>query len=194
MSYPGRHEGALIPIGDAFNHASRNEGLEYSFEQFDAPPTDFVYTAERNIDAGEEITDSYGPKPVMTLFTDYGFVEDFRDNADGKFFADVAGHELRLLSAGFLKLAERAGALVAIEGYEGLGQARVFLKDLASRARVQVPVEGRPAHRDDAVQQAFAGLLTKALDDATREWMPLEICLQALNIDEGGPGPGNATM
>ena len=38
----------------------------------------------------------------MTLFTDYGFVEDFRNNADGKFFADVAGHELRLLSAGFL--------------------------------------------------------------------------------------------
>ena len=153
--------------------------------------------------AGEEVTLSYGPKPVMTLFTDYGFVEDFRDNADGKFFADVAGHELRLLSEGFLKLAGRAGALVAIEGYypsskadafEGFGPARAFLKDLASKAREQVVVEGRPAHRDDAVQQAFSKLLTKALDDATRDWMPLETCLQALNIDEGGPGPGNATM
>jgi hypothetical protein len=39
-----------------------------------------------------------------------------------------------MLTNNFLSLAERAGVLVAIEGYEGLG-GRTFLKDIVTKAR-----------------------------------------------------------
>ena len=92
-----------------------------------------------------------------------------------------------MLTNNFLSLAERAGVLVAIEGDEGLG-GRTFLKDIVTKARQSAASAGRPAHRDDAVQHAFGLTLTEALDEDTRDWMPVEACLQAVGQDS------NATM
>ena len=108
--------------------------MQYDHTTAVAAPSGFEFTTGRHISAGVEITATYGPKSILALFVQYGFTEAPRDNPDFKLSVSIAGHELQMLTNNFLSLAERAGVLVAIEGYEGLG-GRTFLKDIVTKAR-----------------------------------------------------------
>ncbi|KAL1499083.1 hypothetical protein AB1Y20_013597 [Prymnesium parvum] len=167
---PDRADGPfLLPLFDLVNHASREEERSTVLRRA-AEGGAFELYAERDIAAGEEVLQSYGPLGAAELLRSYGFVEESPHSSLS------ATHE------------ELIDALVAISPRRGDRRAKARAK-AEERMDALKRAERLPVLFQIGAQEISSHLLTAAQvlvmsDEEYEEWLEVGISLGEEFLDE----------